>query len=406
MDQMSNSIGSLLPDAMQWAVDPIIALIILVVGWFVAGIVRSIIAGAINRTGIGQQAQSTGGNIGKSIGKAAFWIILLITLLLALSRFEALREPLSPLYGMMDGILGYGKNIIGAVLLLVVGGVVARVGKEATQSSLEAAQVDNLVTRVGLREEGATTSIPKSMGGLVFAMILFFFGIAAIDALGIETISTPIREMLDTVLTYIPNIFAAAIILALAVWIGRFVSNLAQNTLPALGVDNSLQAIEGLDGEASSSFVPSKLIGTIAFIGIVLMGLTAAMHVLNIDVLTNFFNTVLEVGGRVALGTAIIAAGVFIANFVARFATQAGGDWAGNVGKYATIVLFTFMGLESMQLGEGIVDTAFRYSVMAAAVAAGVGGAIAFGLGGREWAAKKLQEWWPTKTTTRTRAKK
>jgi len=49
---------------------------------------------------------------------------------------------------------------------------------------------------------------------------------------------------------------------------------------------------------------------------------------------------------------------------------------------------------------EGIVDTAFRYSVMAAAVAAGVGGAIAFGLGGREWAGKKLNEWLPTKTKT------
>jgi len=38
---------------------------------------------------------------------------------------------------------------------------------------------------------------------------------------------------------------------------------------------------------------------------------------------------------------------------------------------------------------------------MAAAVAAGVGGAIAFGLGGREWAAKKLNEWLPAKTTRR-----
>ena len=59
------------------------------------------------------------------------------------------------------------------------------------------------------------------------------------------------------------------------------------------------------------------------------------------------------------------------------------------------MVIVTFMGLETMQLGEGIVDTAFRYSVMAAAVAAGVGGAIAFGLGGREWAGKKLQQWLP-----------
>ena len=61
-------------------------------------------------------------------------------------------------------------TLLGAVLLLVVGGIVARVGKEATQSSLEAIQVDNLATRMlALREETSTASIPRSIGGLVFA---------------------------------------------------------------------------------------------------------------------------------------------------------------------------------------------------------------------------------------------
>ena len=46
-----------------------------------------------------------------------------------------------------------------------------------------------------------------------------------------------------------------------------------------------------------------------------------------------------------------------------------------------------------MQLGEGIVDTAFSYGLGAAAFAGGVGGALAFGLGGREWAGRKLKEW-------------
>jgi hypothetical protein len=40
---------------------------------------------------------------------------------------------------------------------------------------------------------------------------------------------------------------------------------------------------------------------------------------------------------------------------------------------------------------------------MAAAVAAGAGGAIAFGLGGREWAAKKLELWMPNGKNTRKR---
>lgn len=399
MEQMNQSLGSMLPEAFQWAAEPLVAIITLAIGIFIAIVARAVISGAINRTGLGRRAQTTGGNIGKSIGKAAYWIIILMALVLALGQFEQLKGPMAPLTDMMSGIGNYGGKIIGAVILLVVGAVVARVGKEAVQSSLEAAQVDALATRIGLREEGSTTSIPKSLGGLVFAFILIMFGIAAIDALGIEVISGPIQGMLQTVLDYIPSMFGAAIVLALAVWIGRFASNVAQNTLPALGVDSSINTFTSLDGERSAGFVPSKLIANIIFIGIVLMGLTAAMRILNIDVLTNVFNTILEVGGRVALGAVIIGAGLFIANFVSKLVAQAGGELAGTIIKYATIVLFTFMGLETMQLGEGIVDTAFRYSVMAAAVAAGLGGAIAFGWGGRDWAGKKLEEWMPSKKT-------
>lgn len=406
MEQMNQSLGGLLPESMQWAVGPLVALVTIIVGWVIAMIVRAVVSGAINRTGLGQRAQSTGGNIGKSIGKALYWIILLVALLMALGQFPALQKPLAPLNDMMAGILGYGGNIIGAALLMIVGGVVAKVGKEATQSSLEAVQIDSLAERAGLKENTSSSSIPKSLGGLVFALIIIFFGIAAIDALKIDVISTPIKGMLETVLDYIPNIFGAAIVLAIAVWIGRFASNLARNTLPALGVDNSLNTIGSLDGESSKSFVPSKLIANIVFIGIVLMGLTAAMRILSIDVLSNVFNTLLEVGGRVVLGAVIIGAGLFIANFVSKLVSQAGSDLAGKIVLYATVVLFTFMGLETMQLGEGIVESAFDRTLTAAAVAAGLGGAIAFGMGGREWAGKKLEEWMPSKKATARRTTK
>ncbi|MBC6403284.1 MAG: mechanosensitive ion channel [Hyphomonadaceae bacterium] len=400
---MSQSLTDHLDPSLQFLVAPIIALVIFIIGWVVAVIARTLVSGAINRTGIGRKAQSTGGNIGKSIGKALFWIIMLVVVLLALGQFERLKEPLEPLYGMMDGVLGAGGNIIGAVLFLVVGGLVARVSKEAAQSTLEAVQVNNFASKVGLTDETSGSNIPQALGGLVFAIVLTLFAIAAISTLGIEAISEPVSRMLGTILQYIWPIIGSAIVLAISVWIGRFVRTLAINTLPALGVDSSLETITSLNAGRENGMKPSVLIGTIGMIGVVLMGLSAAMDILNIEVLTNVFNTLLEVGGRAVLAVLIIGTGFFIATFVARMASQAGGHLAGNIVKYATIVLFTFMGLETLRLGEGIVDIAFRYSVMAAAVAAGVGGAIAFGLGGREWAGKKLQEWFPAKSTQTTR---
>ena len=398
MEQLSAYLG-FLP---AWAIGPVIALITIVIGYFVAKIVAAAIAGAINRTGLGRKAQTTGGNIGKSLSKAVFWVLWLVFILMGLSQFPLLSDQLGFLNGMMENIFNYLPQFAIGGFVLGVGILLSRVVKEALTSTLEAAQVDNLVNRFGLTgdsEDGTpSTSLSKSAGVLAAAIVTITAAATAIGIWDIPGVSGPVSELLNTILGYIPRIIGAAIILGIFVFIGRFVSNLAKSTLPALGVDNSLSSISSLDGE-TSNIVPSNIIATVSFVGIALMGLTAAMKALGIPELTNVFNTLLEVGGRVVLGAVIIGAGLFIANFVSKIVAQTAGDLAGKIIKYATMIIVTFMGLDAMQLGPEIVNTAFEYTLGAAAFAAGIGGAIAFGLGGREWAARKLQEWLPAKTT-------
>lgn len=399
MDQLSQHLG-FLP---AWAIGPVIATLTIVIGYFISKFAAMIVSSAINRTNFGRTAKTTGGNIGKSLSKAVFWVLWLIFILMGLGQFPMVSASLAPIKGMMNNIFDYLPQLIAGGAVLAIGLMVAKVVNEALTSTLEAAQVDRLATRVGMGStDGGSSSLASSLGKLAAAIVTIIFAVTAIGIWDIPGVSEPVSNVLDTVLGYIPRIIGAAIILAVFVFIGRFVSNLAKNTLPALGVDKSLSTVASLDGEGPN-FVPSNIIATVGFVGIVLMGLTAAMKALGIPELTNVFNTLLEVGGRVVLGAVIIGAGLFIANFVSGIVTQTSGDLAGKIIKYATILIVTFMGLETMQLGEGIVDTAFRYSVMAAAVAAGLGGAIAFGMGGRDWAGKKLEQWMPTKST---RAKK
>jgi len=396
MDQLSQHLG-FLP---TWAVGPVIAAITIILGYFISKIAAALVAGGINRTGIGRKAKTTGGNIGKSLAKAIFWVLWLIFILMGLSQFPSLSNQLGFLNGMMENIFSYLPQLAIGGFVLGVGILLSKVVKEALTSTLEVAQVDNLVSRFGVggvSEDGVpSTSLSKSAGVLAAAIVTITAAATAIGIWDIPGVSGPVSELLNTILGYIPRIIGAAIILGIFVFIGRFVSNLAKSTLPALGVDSSLSSLASLDGQ-TSNFVPSNVIANVGFIGVALMGLTAAMKALGIPELTNVFNTLLEIGGRVVLGAVIIGAGLFIANFVSRIVTQTSGELAGKIIKYATMIIVTFMGLETMQLGEGIVDTAFRYSVMAAAVAAGVGGAIAFGLGGREWAGKKLHSWLPTR---------
>ena len=189
----------------------------------------------------------------------------------------------------------------------------------------------------------------------------------------------------------------AIVILGVSVWIGKFIANMVGEALPALGVDDSIKAISSIDGDSSSNVVPSKIISTIVFAAIVLFGAVGATTAIGIPKWNEIANDLLGLVGRVSLGAVIIGIGLFIANFISKIVTQTSGELAGKAIKYVTIILVTFMGLSQMELGNDIVQTAFSYTLMAAAGAAGVGGALAFGLGGRDWAAKRLNMMWPNK---------
>ena len=398
--QINNALAGALPESLQFLASPIVAALIIIIGWIISKVAAGIVSGAINRTGLGKNAKLTGGNIGKSLSKAIFWVVWLIFIIMGLSQFPVLSDQLGFLNGMMDTIFNYIPQLIVGAVVFAIGIMLSKVVKNALTATLEVAQVDNLATKFGMGGSDDTdgTSLARSLGGLAAAIVTIIFAVTAIGIWDIPGISEPVSNLLDTILGYIPRIIGAAIILGVFIFIGRFVSNLAKSTLPALGVDKSLNAVASLDGDGPN-FVPSNIIATISFVGIVLMGLTAAMKALGIPELTNVFNTLLEVGGNVVLGAIIIGAGFFIANFVSKIVTQTSGDLAGKIIKYVTIIIVTFMGLSTMNLGEEIVATAFEYSLGAAAVAGGIGGAIAFGLGGREWAGKKLNEWMPAKTT-------
>jgi len=386
---------------------PVTALVIIFVGLVIAWLISKFIAAAINRTGIGRKAKTTGGNIGKSLSKAAFWIIWMMFILSALSGFEALSgdgKPLAALNDMMTKVFGFMPNVIVALLIGVIGWIISNVARITTTSTLEAVQVDRVANRFQINDDtsGTSNTIAKAIGALVFGILLLLFATEAFNKLGL----TEISDMLTKISGYLPAVFGATAILAISIIIGRFVAKLAEDILPSLGFDTSLRTISGLDGEISTTgTAPSKMVGIIAFVGITLMGLVAAFNSLGIPALTSIFTTVLEFGAQITVGAIIIGVGFFIANFISRIASQAFGDNAGRIIKYVAIVLVTFMGLSQMGIGEEIVETAFKYSLGAAAFAAGVGGALAFGLGGREWAKSKLGNWFPTKRKTATKKK-
>jgi hypothetical protein len=67
------------------------------------------------------------------------------------------------------------------------------------------------------------------------------------------------------------------------------------------------------------------------------------------------------------------------------------GDILGRLAQYAILAFVVLIALEHMQIGGDIVRYAFLIVLAGVILAL----ALAFGLGGRDWAAQLLERWWP-----------
>ncbi len=245
---------------------------------------------------------------------------------------------------------------------------------------------------------GNTSPITPNISGIVsyiaFGFLVLAGIAAALNALQIETVSGPVNELIANIVGMIDNVALSAIILTIFVVIGRFVSGLVGRILPGTGVDGAVAELGILKG-ADKGLTASSIIAKVSLFVIVLLGLTAALRVLGIGALTEAMDVILAMATQIIFGSLIIFAGVFVARLVtgAMAATGSGAtDVAANAVKWIIIVLSVILGISRMGLdptgGTFILHVA-EYLVMGGAAAA----ALAFGWGGRDWAAKQLESW-------------
>ncbi len=371
--------------------------VILVVGYIVAFVLRMAVSGAINRTGIGKRAKTTGGNIGKAIGKAVFWLAILYTLFLALSRV-GMGEYFGPVENLFDNISAVVPSLIGAGFIGFIGLIIAKVAGMTVTSVADAAQVDNVASRVGLTSAtGSSGSLSGLLGKIVFVIIIVPVAIAVLEKLNMESISVPLTDMLTGFVEYIPALIGAAIVMGVSIFIGRFASSFIESLLSGLGFDRSVNEIMALDDGEGLKTSPSKSAGYIAFLIIVVIGLSAAVNILGNESLSQAFGTVQEFGGRLLSAAILIGIGVFLANFMGRFMSTIMSPRISNIVKYSAMTLFVFLGLSSLDPEGTIVPRAFAAILFAGSVAA----AIAFGIGGRTWAGAVLHKAIPPAEVTK-----
>ena len=373
--------------AQAWAIKFGGIALILVITWLIAKICKWTFAKLVDRIPLLQREAGGGESVGASLGKIVSLLIWLLGLIAVLQRL-GLNNVITPLQTLVDQMFHYVPNIIGGAVIFFIGTIVAKIASQLVETTLITADADKWAGKAGFSDlsDGASGSmgLSKILGTLLYAIVMILFAIAALQALGISSISTPAVNMLQTVFAAIPRFILAGILLGLGFVIGKFVKKLIEQVLPSLGVDNSIASL-GIVPEGTSA---SAIAGTLAMTTIMLLIGIQALQALQFDPLSKIVIQIVDLGGRVLFGSVIIGAGVMLSQIISKLmasSTDTGG-FAPAIARYAIIALAVAMGLRFMGLANEIVNLAFGLILGSAAIAC----ALAFGLGGRDAAAKFL----------------
>ena len=361
-----------------------LAILILIVTWLLAKAAKWAFAKLVDNVGFLKRQTSGCETIGLQLGKIVSLLIWLFGLLAILQVFD-LGGVMRPVTTLLDNVMGFIPNLIGAGLIFFIGLMVARILRDLTVTALQTIDFDKWVNRGGAETLTGNSAISRTIGTIVFVLVIVPVAIMALEALRLETISAPASQMLQLIFDAIPRIIGAAVLIGLGYLISRFVVQILEELLSGLGVDRALASSDVLPAGTSLSAIVAR----IAQVAIVLFFAIAATRLLGFPELTAILDEILELGGRVVFGAVVIGVGFLIAGLLARLIGGAGeSGLAAQIVRWVTVVLFTFMGLEFMGVGEDIVRLAFGALVIGGAVA----GALAFGLGGRQWASRQLEK--------------
>jgi hypothetical protein len=338
--------------------------------------------------------------------RVVFWVIALFSIVGFLSVLE-LPLVAEPLGGFLREIFAFLPNLLSAALLLLLAYIVARIVRFTIRHAANAANVDSKVGRK-LHPEKQPVQLTRSIANTGFWIVLLLFLPMVLDALNIESITAPLRSMLDRVMTAIPLLIAAAIVLVLAYIIGRVVSGLLTNLLASLGFDSLFSGMRtsaahesakpdhgDISADQSSAVAlssPSAIVGKLALVAIMLFGAIEAFNMLEFDRLALMATELTILLGQIVLAVIILGFGLYAARFIAALIQSSGvekADVLASIAKVAIIVLVVAMALRESGLASDLILNVFTLLVAAIAVAV----AIAFGIGGRDVAKRYLERW-------------
>ena len=227
-------VQTLMTEVLGYLPNLLAAGLILVVGWFLARLVRRIVTNLLAAVGLDRVSDTAG--LARVIGATKMssvvgtvvYILILIPVLISSLNALALEAVTQPASNMLSTILAVIPTLFAGVLLLTVAYLVGQWVADLISNLLAGVGFNNLLAHLGLgrRVEPKDRRAPSAIvGTLILVAIMLFASIEAARLLGFEALGTLISEFV---------IFASQVILGLIIFgIGLYLGNLAAAAVQA-----------------------------------------------------------------------------------------------------------------------------------------------------------------------------
>jgi small-conductance mechanosensitive channel len=133
-----------------------------------------------------------------------------------------------PVRQMLTRILAYLPVLAGALVILIVGWLIAKAIRGIIDWLLKVVRFDTLADKAGiseiLRKGDLKISAREVVSGIVYWLIIIMVLVMTVDALGLPKAS----DVLASLFAYVPNVIAALLVLVVAMFLASFVSGIVR----------------------------------------------------------------------------------------------------------------------------------------------------------------------------------
>jgi len=208
----------------------------------------------------------------------------------------------------------------------------------------------------------------------------------------------PVSGIFTRAVNFLPTLFSTLVVLIVGWIVAKAIQKIASKLFSWLKFDvlSDKSGLSNLLSKTGIKYTFSQLMGVLLYWFVMLLVFISALNILKLDVLAQLMDKIIFYIPNVIAAIFVFVVGMYLASFLAGFVKTAmrgigvqESHFLGNLTRSVVVLFALIISLQQLKIQAGILS--FALQVVLASIGLAIG--LAFGIGGKDFAAKMLEDW-------------